>query len=99
MLSGGASLGKYHYGVFKALYENDLLPRVVVGSSVGSFVSVQLCSLKYDEVWKIFANDNEYIKTQMFPTNKSMAEALQNMKDGKPIQDLSQIKNVMRSAV
>lgn len=27
MLSGGASLGSYHIGVIKTLYENDILPR------------------------------------------------------------------------
>ena len=38
--SGGASFGRFHYGVIKALYENDLLPRVMVGSSAGSIVAV-----------------------------------------------------------
>lgn len=38
-LSGGATLGMYHLGVIKVLYENQLLPRVISGSSVGSIIA------------------------------------------------------------
>jgi len=38
-LSGGATLGLYHLGVIKALFERDLLPRVISGSSVGSIIA------------------------------------------------------------
>jgi len=44
VLSGGASLGQYHYGVIKCLIEEDLLPRVVSGSSVGSIFASLLCT-------------------------------------------------------
>ena len=53
-LSGGASFGKYHLGIIKALYENDLLPNIIVGSSAGSIVCCMIASLKYSEVWKFF---------------------------------------------
>ena len=33
----------YHFGVIKALYEIDMLPRVVSGSSVGSIVASIIC--------------------------------------------------------
>jgi len=39
LLSGGASLGMYHLGVIKTLYEEGLLPRVISGSSVGSIMA------------------------------------------------------------
>ncbi len=39
MLSGGGVLGFYHMGVVKALLEQDLLPRVISGSSAGSIVA------------------------------------------------------------
>lgn len=38
-LSGGATLGMYHLGIIKVLYENQLLPRVISGSSVGSIIA------------------------------------------------------------
>lgn len=47
MLSGGANFGKYHIGVVKALYENDLLPRTVCGASVGSLVASCICARPY----------------------------------------------------
>ncbi len=39
MLSGGGSLGYFHFGVVKVLIEHKLLPNVISGASAGSFVS------------------------------------------------------------
>jgi TAG lipase/steryl ester hydrolase/phospholipase A2/LPA acyltransferase len=39
MLSGGATLGMFHLGVVKALHEQNLLPRVISGSSAGSLMA------------------------------------------------------------
>ena len=39
MLSGGGVLGFYHLGVVKNLLDQDLLPRVISGSSAGSLVA------------------------------------------------------------
>ena len=39
MLSGGASLGMFHFGVIKALVDAELLPRVISGSSAGSIIA------------------------------------------------------------
>ena len=38
MLSGGATFGKFHFGVIKALHEQDLMPKIICGSSVGALV-------------------------------------------------------------
>lgn len=38
-LSGGASLGFFHMGVIKALHENDALPDLISGSSIGAMVA------------------------------------------------------------
>ncbi len=38
MLSGGGSLGPFHLGVIKALFEQGLLPSVLSGSSAGSLI-------------------------------------------------------------
>lgn len=38
-LSGGATLGFIHLGVVKALFEADLLPRVISGASMGAMIA------------------------------------------------------------
>ena len=49
-LSGGAGLGKFHLGIIKALAEQDLMPRIICGSSAGSIIGLRICSLRYDEL-------------------------------------------------
>jgi predicted acylesterase/phospholipase RssA len=50
LLSGGAGLGMFHTGVVKALFDSDLLPRIVCGSSAGSIVASLLCTELYENV-------------------------------------------------
>ena len=38
-LSGGAYLGYYHVGVIKALWSQNLMPRVISGASAGSIIT------------------------------------------------------------
>ncbi|QDZ17736.1 triacylglycerol lipase [Chloropicon primus] len=44
VLSGGGSLGTFHVGVVKALHEQNLLPRVLSGSSVGALICAIVCT-------------------------------------------------------
>ncbi|KAA1175091.1 DUF3336 domain-containing protein [Marinobacter salinexigens] len=39
LLSGGATLGIFHFGVIKALWEKGLLPQVIAGSSAGAIIA------------------------------------------------------------
>ncbi len=39
MLSGGGTLGFHHVGVVKALFEAEMLPRVISGASAGSLIA------------------------------------------------------------
>jgi len=50
MLSGGATFGKFHFGLMKALYEYDLFPRTLCGSSIGSLCAAAICSRPYEEI-------------------------------------------------
>ena len=54
MLSGGATLGLFHVGVIKALWEEGLLPRVVCGSSAGSIITAIVGTHTDDELSRIF---------------------------------------------
>lgn len=52
LLSGGASFGKFHFGLIKALLEQDLLPRIVCGSSIGSMMAGIMCTRPYNRMEK-----------------------------------------------
>ena len=54
MLSGGGGLGMYHLGVIKALYEQDLLPKIIAGTSAGSIVASFICTTTWEEIPKWF---------------------------------------------
>jgi predicted acylesterase/phospholipase RssA len=53
-LSGGATLGLYHLGVIKVLHENNLLPRVISGSSVGSIIASFVATRRDEELEDLF---------------------------------------------
>ncbi|KAK3319744.1 acyl transferase/acyl hydrolase/lysophospholipase [Cercophora scortea] len=50
LLSGGATFGMSHIGVLKALFEAQLLPRIISGASAGSIVCAVLCVRKDEEI-------------------------------------------------
>ena len=82
-LSGGASLGKFHFGVMKALYEQDLFPRIIAGSSVGALIATAIASHKYSDLWKCFRTDNNIIQDHiMHPLFTSLFDALGRLKNG-----------------
>jgi len=58
MLSGGAALGNFHIGVAKTLIEQNLLPKVISGSSAGSVVAAALGTLTGKELDKVFSPKN-----------------------------------------
>ena len=92
-LSGGAHFGKYHFGVLKALYEQDLFPRVIAGSSAGALVAACICGHKYSEVWKVFCEDYNAMTTHAlhwkFP---NYWEAFKMLRQGKSILDNNALK-------
>lgn len=54
LLSGGASMGMYHIGVIKALYDQNLLPRIINGTSAGAIVASIFCVRNDDEIPECF---------------------------------------------
>lgn len=72
LLSGGATLGLYHLGVVKSLFENNLLPRVLSGSSVGSIVNAMIGTRTDEELRELF-NDPRSINLDFFPPNDGTA--------------------------
>lgn len=62
LLSGGASLGVYHTGVVKALWNARLLPRIITGSSAGAIIASIFCTRTDDEV-ETLVNDPDIFST------------------------------------
>jgi TAG lipase/steryl ester hydrolase/phospholipase A2/LPA acyltransferase len=56
MLSGGALLGLFHFGVVKALFEQQLLPRTISGSSMGAIIAAWACVHTDAELRELFAD-------------------------------------------
>jgi TAG lipase/steryl ester hydrolase/phospholipase A2/LPA acyltransferase len=59
MLSGGGTLGYFHFGVLKALIEQKLCPVVISGASAGAYVAAIVGTRSDSEFLKLF--DNNYL--------------------------------------
>lgn len=68
LLSGGSTLGLYHTGVVKALHDNNLLPRVLSGASVGAIVVAMLGTRTDEEIRTLFDDDDHQLTLEFFPT-------------------------------
>ncbi|KAJ3576197.1 hypothetical protein NP233_g582 [Leucocoprinus birnbaumii] len=54
-LSGGGTLGYYHFGVIKAFLDEGLLPRVITGTSAGGLVAALTCTRTDEELKALLA--------------------------------------------
>ncbi|MGB0645617.1 MAG: DUF3336 domain-containing protein [Bradymonadia bacterium] len=68
LLSGGATLGYYHLGVAKALWDQDLLPSVISGSSMGSIIAAAICTRSDAELSDWF-NDHSKLDVEGLVAN------------------------------
>lgn len=57
LLSGGATLGMFHLGVIKALFEQGLLPRVISGSSAGAIIAGMVGARTNEQMAHLFDVD------------------------------------------
>ncbi len=62
LLSGGAGLGMFHFGVIKALWEKGLLPQVIAGSSVGAIIAGILGVHSDAEIPEMLVPENHNLK-------------------------------------
>jgi len=58
MLSGAGSLGHFHRGVIKTLFEHNLIPTVISGSSAGSISAALLGTYSDEELAIALKNDS-----------------------------------------
>lgn len=92
MLSGGASLGMFHLGVVKALWEAKLLPRVISGSSAGSIVASVVATHSTTELEQIF--EPGYMAIRAF-----RAMGIKGVLKGRAIMDGRQLEHALATNV
>lgn len=56
VLSGGGALGLFHLGVVKALWDQELLPEIISGASMGAIVAGGICVRSDDELVEFWSN-------------------------------------------
>ena len=60
MFSGGATLGLFHTGLCKALIEQDLMPKVLSGSSAGAIMTAKLGVSKSEAIQQVLTGESFY---------------------------------------
>ena len=51
-------MGYYHYGVVKALLENDMLPKIISGTSAGAAIAAMVATYPDEQLLRIFNDPN-----------------------------------------
>ncbi len=89
MFSGGATLGLFHSGVCKALVEQDLLPKVLSGSSAGAIMAGMLGTSSIGDI-------PEILKGQKFFTDAFHFRKLSDIAKGNGgLADVKYLKNFL----
>ncbi|MBS3803327.1 MAG: DUF3336 domain-containing protein [Oleiphilaceae bacterium] len=92
LLSGGATLGIFHLGVIKALWEKGLLPQVIAGSSVGAVIAGLLGVHTDDEIPAMLDPDAHYLDAWKW---KGIYSALR----GEGLMDQKQLQACLRANI
>lgn len=77
VLSGGATFGLFHIGLLAALFDMDMVPRIISGTSCGAIVASIFCSNTRDEIpfllqslltmkFNVFKDDDSDITDDIF---------------------------------
>ncbi|EGW31212.1 uncharacterized protein SPAPADRAFT_51244 [Spathaspora passalidarum NRRL Y-27907] len=60
VLSGGSTFGVFHIGVLATLFEANILPRIISGSSAGSIMASILCAHTQEETIDLLSSITDY---------------------------------------
>jgi hypothetical protein len=99
LLSGGAGLGVYHLGVVKALFEQNLLPKVIAGSSVGSLIASIICTRNDVELPELFMPNR--LNFEVFDRIEagSLQRKLHRLRTKGVLQDIKKLEEMLRANV
>ena len=76
LLSGGAALGFYHVGLIAALLKNNLMPRVISGSSAGSIMAAILGTHTDEELLRMVSTGNGFRNDFIRPDAATVANPI-----------------------
>jgi predicted acylesterase/phospholipase RssA len=96
-LSGGATLGLYHFGVLKALFEHRLLPRVISGSSVGSIAAALVATRTDEELPDLFNMRN--VNFTAFEPSGSIRRKLHRLFTKGVLMDINKLQACIRANI
>ncbi|MGE8524512.1 MAG: patatin-like phospholipase family protein, partial [Acinetobacter pseudolwoffii] len=83
MFSGGSTLGLFHTGVCKALMEQDLLPKVMSGSSAGAIMTAMLGVSKPSQYVDLLKGHNFFHEAFHFRTMSELLKGNGGLADVK----------------
>lgn len=92
LLSGGATLGMFHFGVIKALWEKGLLPQVIAGSSIGAIIAGILGVHSDAEIPEMLVPENHNLKAWKW---RGLLSAVR----GDGLMDQEQLKTCLRANI
>ncbi|KAJ5096020.1 hypothetical protein NUU61_005376 [Penicillium alfredii] len=99
LFSGGATFGMNHIGVLKALYEANLIPRIISGASAGSIVCAVFCTRTDDELpglLETYAHGNFAVFNEQGREENILQKTARFLKYGSFL-DISHLAYTMRS--
>ena len=83
----------------QALFDQDLLPRIVCGSSVGSIIASYICSRRYEDLPQVFEL-SQYIENPFLAYKKDgITGLIVNLVRGEPVLDTLHLKRVIRKTI
>jgi len=92
LLSGGATLGVFHFGVIKALWEKGLLPQVIAGSSIGAIIAGILGVHTDAEIPEMLVPENHNLKAWKW---RGLLSAVR----GDGLMDQEELRNCLRGNI
>ncbi|XP_047311010.1 triacylglycerol lipase SDP1-like [Impatiens glandulifera] len=95
LLSGGASLGAFHFGVVKTLVEHKLLPRIIAGSSIGSFMCSVVATRSWPELQSFF--EDSCLSFQLVEQMGGIFTVFKRVMSGGAVHEIRQLQNLLRN--
>ena len=99
LMSGGGTLGTFHVGVARALNARGCLPRVLVGSSVGSIVAAIMASRTPDELDEFFSDEHfwDLLPDMTFFSGRDFFSSIQHLVRTGALHDIDFFQRCLRA--
>ena len=109
VLQGGAVLGLCHFGVIKALFLQNLLPRIITGTAAGALVAALVCIYPESELPAVlqgngidlsaFANNNGQAAPNRRSLWNTLMRSVRRFREGGYLLDVAALEECVRTNV